>query len=230
MSDKIKNIIAGHKTLREKIVELLREAIIQQKIKPGERVTELEIASRFGLSRTPIREAFRQLESEGFLTIVPRKGAMVAELNAKDIRDFYEIKAVLEGYAAKVAASKITDAEIAELEKINRQIRECALRQDVAGMTEAHNRFHLRILEICGNQKIINVVSGLVKQFLRFRFFVSASSQQERLLEDHRNIIDALKARDGRLAERYMQENANLGRDVLLREFMDMENQAGAAT
>ncbi len=84
--------ISGHKTLREKIVEVLRDAIIRQKIRPGERITELEVAERFGISRTPIREAFRQLESEGFLTIVPRKGAVVSDIKEQDIRDFYEIK------------------------------------------------------------------------------------------------------------------------------------------
>ncbi|MBN2333530.1 MAG: GntR family transcriptional regulator [Deltaproteobacteria bacterium] len=227
MKSNISEIIASHKTLREKIAELLREAIIQQKIKPGERVTELEIASRFGLSRTPIREAFRQLESEGFLTIIPRKGAMVASLEEKDIRDFYEIKAVLEGYAARIAAEHISDDEIAKLERLNAKIRECADRQDVAGMTRVHNEFHQLILEICGNQKIMTIVSGLVRQFLRFRFFVSASSQLDKLLADHENIIAAFKAHDGSSAEKYIMENAKLGEDVLLKEFL--ANGAGRA-
>lgn len=223
MHKNISEIIASHRTLREKVAELLREAIIQQKIKPGERITELEIASRYGLSRTPIREALRQLESEGFLEIIPRKGAIVAALNEKDIRDFYEIKAVLEGYAARIAAEKITDAEITRLERLNRKMKEYATKMDVEGLTLNHNEFHRFILEICGNDKITSVVSNLVQQFLRFRFFVSSSSSLNRVHADHDKIIAALKAHDGALAEKCMIANANLGKDVLMKQFLSVQ-------
>ncbi|RLB66937.1 MAG: GntR family transcriptional regulator, partial [Deltaproteobacteria bacterium] len=138
----ISSVISGHKTLREKIVEVLRDAIVRQKIRPGERVTELEVAERFGISRTPIREAFRQLESEGFLTIIPRKGAVVSDIKEQDIKDFYEIKGVLEGYAARQAVEFMTEKDIVRLEQFNLEIKECAKRQDVSGMTRAHNAFH----------------------------------------------------------------------------------------
>ncbi len=223
MHKNISEIIASHRTLREKVAELLREAIIQQKIKPGERVTELEIASRYGLSRTPIREAFRQLESEGFLKIIPRKGAIVAELDAKDIKDFYEIKAVLEGYAARVAAERISDAEISQLERLNQKMKDYAAKIDVAGLTKVHNEFHNLILDICGNQKIILVVTNLVQQFLRFRFFVSSSSSLSKMHADHDRIIAAFKARDGVLAEKHMIANAKLGEEVLMKEFLSVQ-------
>ncbi len=223
MHKNISEIIASHRTLREKVAALLREAIIQQKIKPGERITELEIASRYGLSRTPIREAFRQLESEGFLKIVPRKGAIVAELNEKDIQDFYEIKAVLEGYAARIAAERITDAEIVQLERLNRKMKECAAKMDVAGLTKNHNEFHNFILELCGNDKITAVVSNLVQQFLRFRFFVSSSSCLNKMHSDHDKIVAALKEHDGAMAEKCMIANAKLGREVLMKEFLSVQ-------
>ncbi len=223
MHKNISEIIASHRTLREKVAELLREAIIQQKIKPGERVTELEIASRYGLSRTPIREAFRQLESEGFLKIIPRKGAIVAELDAKDIKDFYEIKAVLEGYAARVAAERISDAEISQLERLNQKMKDYAAKIDVAGLTKVHNEFHNLILDICGNQKIILVVTNLVQQFLRFRFFVCSSSSLSKMHADHDRIIAAFKARDGVLAEKHMIANAKLGEEVLMKEFLSVQ-------
>lgn len=219
----ISDIIASHRTLREKVAELLREAIIQQKISPGERITELEIASRYGLSRTPIREAFRQLESEGFLKIIPRKGAIVAELNEKDVQDFYEIKAVLEGYAARIAAEKIVEVEIAQLERLNRKMKECAAKMDVAGLTKNHNEFHNFILELCGNDKITTVVSNLVQQFLRFRFFVSSSSSLSKIHADHDEIIAAFKIHDGAMAEKYMIANAMLGKEVLMEEFLSAQ-------
>jgi DNA-binding GntR family transcriptional regulator len=213
------SIISGHKTLREKIVEVLREAIIRQKIRPGERITELEVAERFGISRTPIREAFRQLESEGFLTIMPRKGAVVSSIEEKDIRDFYEIKGVLEGYAARQAVARMTAKDIAHLEQINKEIKLCAARQDVSGMNRAHNAFHDLILEACGNRKIQQVVGNLVRQFQRFRFYVASLVHVEDILREHADIVAAIRSGDGERAELCMKLNAQLGLEVLLKEF-----------
>ena len=213
------SVISGHKTLREIIVEDLREAIVRQKIRPGERVTELEVAERFGISRTPIREAFRQLESEGFLTIVPRKGAVVSDIEEKDIRDFYEIKGVLEGYAARQAVERMTENDIVCLEQFNTEIEECAKRQDVSGMTRAHNAFHELILESCGNRRIQQVVASLVRQFLRFRFYVASLVHVEDILREHADIVAAIRGGDGERAEACMKMNARLGLEVLLKEF-----------
>ncbi|MCD6534069.1 MAG: GntR family transcriptional regulator [Deltaproteobacteria bacterium] len=212
-------VISGHKTLREIIVEDLREAIIRQKIRPGERVTEVEVAERFGISRTPIREAFRQLESEGFLTIVPRKGAMVSDIEEKDIRDFYELKGVLEGFAARQAVERMTENDIVCLEQFNIEIEKCAKRQDVSGMTSAHNAFHELILESCGNRKIQQVVAGLVRQSLRFRFYVATLVHVEDILREHADIVAAIRSGDGERAEACMKINAQLGLGVLLKEF-----------
>ena len=215
----ITSVIDGHKTLREKIVEVLREAIISQKIRPGERVTELEVAERFGISRTPIREAFRQLESEGFLTIIPRKGAVVSDIKEQDIRDFYEIKGVLEGYAARQAVKCMQEKDIARLEQFNSEIKECAQRHDVSGMTQAHNAFHELILEACGNYKIQQVVANLVRQFLRFRFYVASLVHVEDILREHTDIVAAIRSGDGERAEACIKINAQLGLEVLLKEF-----------
>jgi len=215
----ISSVISEHKTLREKIVEVLREAIIRQKIRPGERITELEVAERFGISRTPIREAFRQLESEGFLTIMPRKGAVVSAIEEKDIRDFYEIKGILEGYAARQAVARMTEKDILRLEQFNKEIKLCAERQDVSGMTRAHNAFHELILEVCDNRKIKQVVGGLVRQFLRFRFYVASLVHVEEILREHTDIVAAIRSGDGERAEACMKLNAQLGLEVLLKEF-----------
>jgi len=215
----ISSVISGHKTLREKIVEVLRDAIIRQKIRPGERITELEVAERFGISRTPIREAFRQLESEGFLTIVPRKGAVVSDIKEQDIRDFYEIKGILEGYAARRAVELMTEKDIVRLEQFNFEIEECAKRQDDSGMNRAHNAFHELILETCGNRKIQQVVAGLARQFLRFRFYVATLVHIDDILREHADIVAAIRSGDGARAETCMKVNAQLGLEVLLQEF-----------
>src|SRR5574340_89251 len=113
-------------TLRERIVDFIKDAIISGTLKPGERVPEQEIAENFGISRTPIREAFRQLESEGFITVTPRKGAVVSPITDRDVSEFYDIKSLLEGYAARTACAKLTSREIKRLETLNAQMERCA--------------------------------------------------------------------------------------------------------
>jgi DNA-binding GntR family transcriptional regulator len=111
--------IQRHQTLREKILETIRDAILKGTMKPGERVSEPDLAERFGISRTPIREAFRQLESEGYLVVIPRKGAVVASLSERDVEEFYAIKIILEGFAAKMASVNRTEKDFVRLEAIN---------------------------------------------------------------------------------------------------------------
>src|SRR5512140_2192132 len=115
----MKKNIEKHLTLREKIIETIRDAIMSGALKPGEKVAEPELAERFGISRTPIREAFRQLESEGFLVVIPRKGAVVVSFSPKEIEEFYAIKSILEGYAARKACENLSDREIDKLRTIN---------------------------------------------------------------------------------------------------------------
>jgi DNA-binding GntR family transcriptional regulator len=120
-----------HQTLREQIVSSLRESIIKGELYSGQKLTEPDLAEKLGISRTPIREAFRQLESEGFLTVIPRRGAVVSRITRKEIDDFYELKSLLEGYAARIAAEKITEKGIEKLRKINEQLTVLAEKGDV---------------------------------------------------------------------------------------------------
>src|SRR5476649_2040517 len=130
-----------HLTLREKILENIRDAFISGTLKAGSRVSEPDLAERYGISRTPIREAFRQLESEGYLTVIPRKGALVASFSAKDVEEFYAIKSILEGYAARKACSRLSSREINKLEGINEKLREIAEEGDVRHFFKVHNSF-----------------------------------------------------------------------------------------
>ena len=95
----MKKTMEKHLTLREIILENIRDAIVSGRLKAGSKVSEPELAERYGISRTPIREAFRQLESEGYLTVIPRRGAIVSEFSPKDIEEFYAIKSIMEGHS-----------------------------------------------------------------------------------------------------------------------------------
>ncbi|MFQ5441725.1 MAG: GntR family transcriptional regulator [Thermodesulfobacteriota bacterium] len=204
-------------TLRERIVEFIKDAVISGRLKPGERVPEQEIAENFGISRTPIREAFRQLESEGFITVVPRKGAVVSPITDKDVREFYAIKSLLEGYAACMACAKFTQRDIARLETLNTGMAICAEKNDFKAFFRLDNQFHETFLRACGNEKLSSLVHNLVQQFERFR--VTALSLPGRMKESvtqHEEIVNAFKNGDGEVVERLVRANADKGRDVLV--------------
>jgi DNA-binding GntR family transcriptional regulator len=215
---KLKIQIDNHLTLREKIVETVRNAIVNGQIPAGTRVAEPELADRFGISRTPIREAFRQLESEGFITVIPRKGAIVASLSAKDISDFYDLKMVLEGYAARCAAKSLTEKEMVKMETVNRQMEAAAEKKDLRKVLALHNEFHDIFLKACGNEKLHAIVQNMVMQFQRFRLILAMRGKIEGSLRQHREIIDAFRKRDAQLAESLVVKNALYGKKVLLRE------------
>lgn len=218
MLQKLKIQIDSHMTLREKIVETVRSAIVNGQIPAGTRVAEPDLADRFGISRTPIREAFRQLESEGFITVIPRKGAVVASLSAKDISDFYDLKTVLEGYAARCAARTLTEKDIAKMETVNRQMEAAAAKKDLRRVLTLHNEFHDIFLKSCGNEKLHSIVQNLVSQFQRFRLILAIRGKMDGSIKQHEEIIEAFRKRDAALAESLVMKNAQYGKKILLRE------------
>ncbi len=218
MLQKLKIQIDNHLTLREKIVETVRAAIVNGQIPAGTRVAEPELADRFGISRTPIREAFRQLESEGFITVIPRKGAVVASLSAKDISDFYDLKMVLEGYAARCAAKVLSEKDMVKMEAVNRQMEAASGKKDLRKILSLHNEFHEIFLKACGNEKLYTIVRNMVMQFQRFRLILVMRGKIEGSIRQHREIIDAFRKRDAELAESLVIKNALYGKKVLLRE------------
>jgi DNA-binding GntR family transcriptional regulator len=201
-------------TLRERIVEFIKDAVVSGKLSPGERVPEQEIAESFGISRTPIREAFRQLESEGFITVIPRKGAVVSPLTAKGVKDFYAIKSLLEGYAASKACPKV-------LENLNQQMLKCSEKGDVKGFFKHDDQFHDTFLKACGNEKLRSLAHQLVQQFERFR--VTALSLDGRMdvsVKQHVEIISAFKKGDAEHVEKLVRGNAEMSAEFLVKEIL----------
>jgi DNA-binding GntR family transcriptional regulator len=209
--------IERHQTLREKILETIREAILKGNLKPGEKVAEPELAERFGISRTPIREAFRQLETEGYLTVIPRKGAVVAALSKRDVEEFYAIKSILEGYAASLAAPKLTDKELQKLENINIKLGQLAEGGDVKAFFKIHNEFHDIFVRASGNSKLFDLVQQLGLKFSRLRMSsLSVAGRMNISVEEHEKLLEAFRRHDGEEAECTVKETARLGGEALL--------------
>jgi DNA-binding GntR family transcriptional regulator len=209
--------IEKHLTLREKILETIRDAIMTGTLKPGEKVAEPDLAEKFGISRTPIREAFRQLESEGYLTVIPRKGAVVTSFSSKDVEEFYAIKSILEGYAAHQACSNLTDKEIEKLANINEKLRQLAAESDIKHFFKVHNEFHDLFRRAADNEKLYEMISSLVSRFKRLRYAsLSLPGRMTISVKEHVKIIEAFRARNPELAEQLVRKNAEYSGRVLM--------------
>lgn len=208
-----------HPTLREKILETIRDAIISGTITSGSRVSEPELAERFGISRTPIREAFRQLESEGYLKVIPRKGAVVSAYTQRDVEEFYAIKSILEGYAAKLACSRLTAKEIDRLQTINERLSELCEQGDIKQFFKIHNDFHDLFIKAADNDKLREMINLLVTRFQRLRLMsLSQPGRMAVSVQEHKKIIAAFRSRDCEAAELLVRKNAEYGGKVLLDE------------
>jgi DNA-binding GntR family transcriptional regulator len=213
----MKKSMEKHLTLREKILEHIRDAIISGSLKAGSKVSEPELADRYGISRTPIREAFRQLESEGYLTVIPRRGAVVSEFSQKDVEDFYAIKSILEGYAARQACMKLTDKELDKLQANNDRLAELADHNDIKTFFKIHNDFHDMFIKAADNEKLRELITSVVARFQRLRFTsLSLPGRMKIVIQEHGKIIEAFRRRDAETAEMLVRKNAEYGGRVLL--------------
>lgn len=218
--------IEHHQTLREKILETIREAILRGNLKPGEKVAEPELAERFGISRTPIREAFRQLESEGYLTVIPRKGAVVAALSERDVQEFYAIKSILEGYAAELAAKNLSSKELEKLEAINDKLKKLAEAGDVKSFYRVHNEFHETFLKAADNSKLYELIQQLGMKFSRLRMAsLSVNGRMLISVAEHDKLLDAFRRHDGKSAENLVKKTAEIGGRVLLESLAHSEGE-----
>lgn len=212
------------KLLSEDIAESIKTAIIKGKFKPGEKISEGDLAETMGISRTPLREAFRKLENEGFIKIVPRKGAVVTEVSPGEASDLYQIKSTLEGLAARLAASRMKEKELEKLEKINQDLEQLISQNDLEAFYRTHTRFHEGFVKQCGNNRLISMISNLNDHFKRFGMVtLTLPGQYENAIRQHREIIEAFRAGDAQLAESMVRQNVMTGGQVLVDHLANLQ-------
>ena len=203
--------------LGDMVYESLREAIITQMLKPGERLMEIELADEMGVSRTPVREAIRKLESEGYVVMIPRRGAYVAGLSIKDVNEVFEIRGALEGLAAELAAARATAEEIEEMEKNLAQEAVHFESSDLLKTIEVDTRFHELIYKASRNGKLLGMIRDLREQVQRFRTTTLAVPGRLKFaLDEHRKIVEAIASRDAVLARRAAVEHIESAENAML--------------
>jgi len=214
------------KLLSEDIAESIKTAIIKGKFKPGEKISEGELAESMGISRTPLREAFRKLENEGFILIIPRKGAVVADIDADEAINLYEIKSTLEGLAARLAVANMKQKDIEKLEKINDELKELIDKNDLESFYRVHTRFHEGFVRLCGNKRLIQMISNLNDHFNRFGIIsLTLPGQFENAIWQHTEIIAGFKSGDEKLVEERVKTNVMTGGRVLVDHLTRIQNQ-----
>lgn len=211
MAGKLSKVnLNDYKPLREVIFDTLREAIIAGELKPGERLMEVKLAEKMGVSRTPVREAIRKLELEGLVDMIPRKGAHVAELSVKDIMDVLEVRASLDGLATALASERITDEEIKELKHILSQFAAYSEKENLQGTIKKDVEFHDLIYRASRNERLIQISSNLREQFQRFRvIYLKDYSSSKDLIKEHDSICEAVSRRDKEAATKLAQIHIN---------------------
>ncbi|PKM46305.1 MAG: GntR family transcriptional regulator [Firmicutes bacterium HGW-Firmicutes-8] len=216
----------NYKPLREIVFETLREAIINATLRPGERLMEIQMAEEMGVSRTPVREAIRKLELEGFVVMVPRKGAYVAGISMKDIADVFEIRAAMEALAAGLAAERITEEELEDLERILVTIGECVKNNDLEKLIEVDTEFHDILFKASRNERLVQIVSNLREQIQRFRTAsLSTPGRMKYALEEHKKIVEAVSERNVELAQSLAREHIENAENSMLEVLDDHKEQ-----
>ena len=213
----------NYKPLREMVFESLREAIILGRLKPGERLMEIQLAEEMGVSRTPVREAIRKLELEGFVVMVPRKGAYVAGISVKDIVDVFEVRAALEGLAAGLAAERITSEEMDQLERSLLKIN-AGSGEDFDAVVEGDISFHDIIYNASRNHRLVQIITHLQEQLLRFRMTsLSQPGRTKIALDEHKTIVEAISDRNVELAQTLAREHIENAEQSLLNALREEE-------
>lgn len=183
--------------LRDVVFNTLRQAILTGELKPGERLMEIHLANKLGVSRTPIREAIRKLELEGLVTMIPRRGAEVAQITGKSLQDVLEVRRSLDALCAELACERISDAEIAALEAACKEFEEATYTRDARVIAAADVALHDIIIKATNNNRLVQLVNNLAEQMYRYRFeYIKDYSMHGRLVEEHRVIFEAIREKD----------------------------------
>lgn len=215
MTDNLTLNMDAYLPLRDVVFNTLREAILKGELKPGERLMELQLASKLGVSRTPIREAIRMLEQEGLAVTVPRRGAEVAKMTEKDMQDVLQVREALDRLAASIACECITKEELERLEQAMYDFEEAVHTQNIKSIADTDMVFHDLIYQATRNPKLVMILNNLREQMYRYRVeYLKDEKNYPVLLKEHREIFQG-----------FVERNKELVTDSMCRH---VENQAVA--
>ncbi len=198
----VKQEVTDKYSLRGRVFQKLRDDILSGKYEDHEELKEVAIGEEMGVSRTPVREALRQLELEGLVQIIPNRGAYVTGITQKDVKDIYMIRSLLEGLCARWATEHITEAQMEEMEENVYIAKFHAQKGHLEQLAELDNRFHDILYEACNSKILEHHLKDFHEYVLRVRKkTLSSASRGPKSNEEHEQILDAIKSGNAELAE-----------------------------
>ena len=203
--------------LRDVVFKTLRQAILKGELEPGERLMEIQLAERLGVSRTPIREAIRKLELEGLVLMIPRKGAEVARISENNLRDVLEVRRTLEELAVDLACQRMTEDELEELKKTQELFAQAIREGDAMRIAQTDERYHEIIYGSTKNEKLVQILNNLREQMYRYRL-------EYILLVEHDQILKALSLRHVHEAKIAIREHIDNQEITILKNLKEQEN------
>ena len=194
MNHELKVNMNEYLPLRDVVFNTLRQAILKGELEPGERLMEIQLADRLGVSRTPIREAIRKLELEGLVLMIPRKGAEVAKISEKSLRDVLEVRRSLEELAIELACQRMEEPELNALEQAQDAFRKAIEKGDAMEIAETDEHYHDIIYNGTGNSRLVQILNNLREQMYRYRLeYIKDAAKRQILIVEHDHILKAVK-------------------------------------
>lgn len=207
----------SYQPLREVVCETLRDAIRRGILQPGERLMEIQLAEDLGVSRTPVREAIRKLEMEGYVIMMPRRGTYVADLSIRDINEVFEIRTSLESLASGLAAERINEDELEKLQRLLVEIGAYIKSGDMESIVRTDTEFHDLLYQASRNTRLVGIISNLREQLTRFRTTsMSFPGRLKATLEEHRKIVEAIAQGDEKAARKAAEHHMEKSEQTLL--------------
>lgn len=216
--------------LRDVVFNTLRQAILTGELKPGERLMEIHLANKLGVSRTPIREAIRKLELEGLVTMIPRRGAEVAQITEKSMNDVLEVRRAMDALCAELACERISEEQISALQQAREKFEEAVKTGDVRKCAQADVALHDIIVKATGNMRLVQLINNLSEQMYRYRFeYLKDVSQYDKLVEEHRIICESICRRDRAAASEAAKLHIDNQEKTIIRQIrLEKEKHAGS--
>jgi DNA-binding GntR family transcriptional regulator len=215
-NDKNGSDLLARPPLHEQLTVRLREMIVQNELAPGERVDEKLLCERFGISRTPLREALKVLAAEGLIELIPNRSPRVSPVTRENVAELFDVMAWLERYAGELAAARVEDKDVQRLRKHLTQMERLHDRRDRFDYFRLNGEFHHALVELAGNSVLLSTYTTLASQIQRARYVaIHSQSHWDRGITEHREILDALEAKDGpRLGQLLMEHSRETGQRV----------------
>jgi len=213
-------------TLHAETVERLRETIAAGELRPGERVPEKALCERFGISRTPLREALKVLASEGLIDLFPNRGARVARFTVDDIDEMFPVMATLEALAGELACARVTEERIAEIRALHYQMALHHTRRELDPYFRLNQAIHEKILETAGNSTLAGIYRNLAGRIRRARYLANISrARWDKAMAEHEQILAALSRRDGRALAQILRQHLMNKCEALKESIVALENE-----